>query len=515
MLLATSSPYPNVPEWITSRVDHIPEWLVFLFQFKTYIALFTVAATFVAVATPVYVLLARRLGWVDRPGGRKQHATTTATMGGLVVFAPIFAGAAVALALDNRVGEMLREHRSAIYTLLACTACMIGLGIIDDRFGVRPMVKLLVQLVVAVAAVSLDYRIHAFTLPWLDSVVLPDAVGVILSIVWIVGITNAINLTDGLDGLAAGVCLLAAAVNAVVAVWLENYYMAAMMFLLAGALLGFLRWNFHPARCFLGDTGALALGMFLALCSLRSAQKAHTVVMILIPLFALGYPIFDTLLTIARRSLRGQPLFASDRDHIHHRLLERGATHTGAAIQIYIVSIILCIGCLAAVSANHQALGLAITAVLLIAVFCVRFLGYLEWGGWLTRWRGREDTRLLHLATTLARLRIQRARGDRQLLAALAVFAEEIGCRRITLSRGDAEVHWASAGEDAAAQSNDAFALDFPISDTVHIRLGFATSDPLDGERSRLLDELCRQLGGRIIDPETPGGGQESDHKGP
>ena len=112
MSLATSSPYPNVPEWITSRVDHIPEWLVFLFQFKTYIALFAVAATFVAVATPVYVLLARRLGWVDRPGGRRQHATTTATMGGLVVFAPIFAGAAIALALDNRVGEMLREHRT-------------------------------------------------------------------------------------------------------------------------------------------------------------------------------------------------------------------------------------------------------------------------------------------------------------------------------------------------------------------------------------------------------------------
>lgn len=357
MLIAHATQHPNVPDWVASRVESVPDWLVFLFQFKTYALLFLAAAVAAAVVTPLYILIAHRLDWLDRPGGRKLHDRATATMGGLPVFAVVFAGAAVALFLDNRVGDMLRTNRAAIYALLVCTAAMIALGILDDRVGIRARYKLLVQGVVAIAAVGLGYQVQAVTLPLIGSVEIPLA-GPILSVVWIVGITNAVNLTDGVDGLAAGICFFASAVNAFVAIWLGNYYMAVMMILLAGALLGFLRWNFHPARLFLGDTGSLALGMFLALCSLHSAQKAHTVVMILAPLFALGYPIFDTLLAVARRSFRGQPLFASDSDHIHHRLMSRGASQTVVAIQIYVVSILLCIACLIAVTSNHLAVGL-------------------------------------------------------------------------------------------------------------------------------------------------------------
>ncbi|HWL94315.1 MAG TPA: MraY family glycosyltransferase, partial [Phycisphaerae bacterium] len=312
-----------------------PPWLTFLGQFKSYMILFAAAAAATLMATPLYILIAHRLGWVDRPWGRKRHERATATMGGLVIFGAVFAGAFIALSLDNRVGEMLRERRVEIYTLLACTTCMILLGIIDDRHAIAPRVKLLVQSVVAIAAIALGFRVQAITMPFVDSVPVPALVSYALSLLWIVGITNAVNLTDGLDGLAAGICFLAASVNALVAIWLGNYYMSAMMVLLAGALLGFLRYNFHPARVFLGDTGAMGLGMFLALSSLQSAQKSHTAVLILVPLFALGYPIFDTLLAVARRTLRGQPLFTSDRDHIHHRLLDRGRSPSMAAIQIY------------------------------------------------------------------------------------------------------------------------------------------------------------------------------------
>src|SRR5262249_30309877 len=160
----------------------------------------------------------------------------------------------------NRVGQMLREHLRYIYALLACTSAIVGLGVVDDRVPIRPKFKLLVQTVVAIAAILLGYRVEAVTLPVAGSLHLP-VVGILISLAWIVGITNAINLTDGLDGLAAGIGFLAAGMNALVAIWLGNYYMAVMMVLLAGALLGFLRWNFHPARVFLGDTGAMGLGM--------------------------------------------------------------------------------------------------------------------------------------------------------------------------------------------------------------------------------------------------------------
>jgi len=505
--VALATRYLNVPDWIVSRVDGLPDWIVFLFQFKTYAALFISAAVATAIATPIFILLARRLDWMDRPLGRKRHAAATPTMGGLVIFAVVFIGAAVAMRLPNRVGEMLEEHSRSIYALLVCTACMLGLGIVDDRAGVRPRVKLLVQTVVAVAAIALGYRVEAITLPWVDSVVLPDAVGAVLSLLWIVGITNAINLADGLDGLAAGICFLASAVNAVVAVWLGNYYMAVMMLLLAGSLLGFLRWNFHPARVFLGDTGSLPTGMYLALCSLHSAQKAHTVVLILVPLFALGYPIFDTLLAVARRMFRGQPLFASDRDHIHHRLLDHGASHSAATIQIYVASILLCGVCLAAVAANHLALGLAITAILAMTVFSARFLGYLEWGGWITRWRGRSQTRLLHAAANLARLKIQQAGNPQQLLDGLGVFVAEIGCRHLAFTTGDPPAEWHGAASDAAPN----YAMDMPLTDGAAITLVFDRADTIDVAQSQLLEELCAEAGERLL-ALNPSDSDADDH---
>jgi len=505
-----------------------PDWLVYFGQFKTYYILLIAAAVVTAVVTPAYILVAQRLGWVDRPYGRKQHERATATMGGLIVFATVFAGAIVAMNLDNLVGQILREKARSIYGLIACTSCMILLGMIDDRHAVRPRVKLLVQAVVAMAAILLGFRIEAVTLPWYDSVVLPAGFGVVLSLLWIVGVTNAINLSDGLDGLAAGICLLASTVNAVVAVYLGNHYMTVMMVLLAGALVGFLRYNFHPARVFLGDTGSLALGMYLALASLHSAQKAHTVVLILIPLFALGYPIFDTLLAVARRMVRGQPLFASDRDHIHHRLLRRGGTPSKAAMLIYAASFLVSLLCIAAMTANYFALGVGVTGVLVMVLFSARVLGYLEWGGWLARWSGREETKVLHAAAHLARLKIQQARSSQQLVQALSVIASEIGCRRIVLFLGNDQASWsaapdeartdaatvrtemaaapadpdaarADAGEAAATRSPDDFRwYELSLEDGGHIRFAFPSEAALDAEKQCLVEELARLAADRL-----------------
>lgn len=493
---------PTHPGWIIAQAaapieSGFPDWIAYFFQFKSYAALFVCGAIGTAVLTPMYIVVAQRLGWVDEPGGRKRHSRATATMGGLVVFGVVFAGAMVAMRLDNLVGEMLRTRSRYVWGIIACTAAMILLGIIDDRHGVRPKVKFLVQMVVAVAAVLLGFRVEAVTLPGYDSLALPAVVGVLLSLVWIVGVTNAINLTDGLDGLAAGVCLLASLVNAVVAVWLGNHYMSVMMILLAGALTGFLRWNFHPARVFLGDTGSLALGMFLALASLHGAQKAHTAVMILVPLFALGYPIFDTLLAVARRIWRGQPLFASDRDHIHHRLLDRGRSPTAAAVQIYIASVLVSLVCIAAMTANHFVVGLIVVGALVMALVSARVLGYMEWGGWARHWSGRQETKILHAAAELARLKIGQGRSREAILRGWAVFAAEIGCTKMQLRVDGSSVEWQGEPVEASTGSSPV-EVELRFDERSAARLTLSGDITADAEKRQMIEELCGRVAERV-----------------
>src|SRR5205085_5478121 len=157
-----------------------------------------------------------------------------------------------------------------------------------------------------------------------------------------------------------------------------------------------------------------------------------------VPLCALGYPIFDMLLAVARRTLRGQPVWTSDRDHIHHRLLARGHSPSQAAAIIYAVSVLLVIGGVLAMSANHLAVGLAIVAVLGLAIFSVRVLGYIEWGGW----RERDETKILHAAGTLAGLKLRTAASAEDVLAGFAIVGAEAGFSVIRLVDGAAVVEW-------------------------------------------------------------------------
>jgi UDP-GlcNAc:undecaprenyl-phosphate GlcNAc-1-phosphate transferase len=463
-----------------------PEWLAAILRHKTYAALFVGSAVLTFVLTPAYVAAARRLGWLDRPGGRKQHDEPTPTMGGLVVLFVAFVGIAAAMSMGNRVSQMLYAHRDHVLGAAACTVVMMLVGVVDDRRGLSPRIKLLAQTVLALAAFLLGFQVSAVTVPGLGSVAL-GPFSLPLSVLWIVGITNAINLTDGLDGLAAGVCLLAAATNAAVAIYLQNYYMAVMMTLLAGALLGFLRWNFHPARVFLGDTGSMGLGMYLALCSLYSAQKSPTIVMILVPLCALGYPIFDTLAAVARRTLRGQPLFASDRDHIHHRLVSAGVAPRGAALRIYAASVVLVGICILLSSANHLAIGLGLAAALALAMFSVRVLGYMEWGDWNEQFRGRQETKRVHAAAALARMKLATAAGPAELVEALGVLAAEIGATAIEIDWNDETHRWDHCRRDAAGALH---VVEF-CAGALAGRL--ETSAPeLAARDSALWDEICR-----------------------
>lgn len=477
------------------------ELLYALLRHKSYFALFAAAMLATLLLTPAYIHLARRRGWVEQPGGRRQHPEATPTMGGLVVLAVVFAGVAVALSLGNRVAEMLREHANYIVGALACTAAMTLVGIVDDRVGLRAKTKLLVQVVLGFAAFLVGFRIGQVTVPWLGSVSL-GALALPATILWVATITNAINLSDGLDGLAAGIGFLASATNAFVAVYLQNYYMAVMMVLLAGALLGFLRWNFHPARVFLGNAGSNGLGMFLALCSLHAAQKAPTAVMILVPLCALGYPIFDLLLTVARRMIAGQPMFASDRQHIHHRLLERGYGASGAALRIYAASVALIGLCILLSSMNHFFVGLGLAATVVLAVFSTRVLGYLEWGGWAALSQEREQTRVLHAAAELARLKLSAARRCDEVLEALAVLGAEIGVVTLEVEQGDEVYRWQRPGRRGADGAREE-PLVLGLCAARMERISAAGGDP---RGDQLWEEACRLAGERLAAWAVPSG---------
>jgi UDP-GlcNAc:undecaprenyl-phosphate GlcNAc-1-phosphate transferase len=253
------------------------------------------------------------------------------------------------------------------------------LGALDDAWGVRPAVKLLVEAAVAVGMYVAGYRINAIGNPFGGPIQL-GWLGLPVTVFWFLGCMNAINLMDGLDGLAAGVVVFASATLFMTGLLFQNYPAALFAVVLAGSTVGFLILNFPPASLFLGDSGSLLLGFLVACVGMLGAQKSHTVMALLIPVIALGLPIMDTSLAILRRWSKALPVSASDRQHIHHKLLEMGLGHRKAVLAMYGGCLILAAAALLMTAANSlQAAGLLI-AIALVTFAAVRFLGRHELG---------------------------------------------------------------------------------------------------------------------------------------
>lgn len=268
--------------------------------------------------TPAVARLALRLGCVDEPGGRRLHAAATPRMGGLAIAAGVGAGM---LASIWAPGAWSVGTRPMAAVFLASTG-MLALGLADDLFQVSPARKLLVQTALAILCWVGGVRILGAGVFTSETVALPPAVAFLVTVGWIVGVTNAINLLDGLDGLAPGVVAIVA--STMVAVGLTNnagnVFLAVSCASLAAACLGFLVHNTPPARIFMGDTGSLFLGFLVANVSLLSSHKTAAATGLAIPLVALGVPVADTLIAFARRIAMGRSPFVGDRLHLHHVL---------------------------------------------------------------------------------------------------------------------------------------------------------------------------------------------------
>jgi len=284
-----------------------------------------VALVVVVLLTPAVGGMARMLGAVDAPGGRRLNRSPVPRLGGLALFLGIFVPALAFLHLGH-------ETRG----LLLGAAVAVTVGAVDDFRGLRWFEKLGGQLLAASIPVGFGVWVDRFTFPIVGVHALPSWVGMPLTVIWIVAIMNMVNFLDGLDGLAAGVAAIAGATFAVIALSLGKPDAAVLSAIVLGASLGFLRHNFYPARIFMGDSGALLLGFVLATVSVQGLLKTAATVALFFPLLVLAVPIVDTTFVVARRLKHGERVFEGDQAHLHHRFLRRGFTQPRAAMTIWL-----------------------------------------------------------------------------------------------------------------------------------------------------------------------------------
>ncbi len=324
---------------------------------------------------------ATRRGWVSKPqDGRHLHETPLPRLGGAAIFLAFSVTLGLWLALSSVFPRLVSGTDPATLLRIYLPACLIFcLGIYDDLRGAGPYTKFGVQAIAAgmlfvggMRILNLPLLFGVHTLPWF--VDLPATV------LWVVAVTNAFNLIDGLDGLAAGSALFSTIVFFVVALVNQSWLGALISITLAGAILGFLRFNFNPATIFLGDSGSLFIGFMLSALALAGAQKAPTFVAVAIPVVSFGLPILETSLSILRRLISGRPIFTADREHIHHKLLQMGLSHREVVIVLYAVSAVFAMLSLFLLWPTGSSLGLVLAVVGTGIWMGVQHLNYLEFG---------------------------------------------------------------------------------------------------------------------------------------
>lgn len=303
---------------------------------RSYVILFSTSLVFAFLITPFVRRKAMAWGAVDIPDSyRRIHKRPTPRLGGVAIYFAFVLTLLCVPLLRNVISAQFIENLPQLIALLAPATLIFLFGIYDDFRGSSATLKLTVQVLAATVIYALGFRVSSISLPFGGGWELPVWLGFIITALWIVGITNAFNLIDGIDGLAAGASIFALLSILFFSIVQSNTEISVIAVVLVGAVIGFLRYNFNPATIFLGDSGSLFLGFMAAVLSLAGSQKGSTIVAIAIPLVSFGLPITEAALSLARRFLSGQPLLQGDRGHIHHMLLRRGLNQRQAVILLY------------------------------------------------------------------------------------------------------------------------------------------------------------------------------------
>ena len=329
--------------------------------------------------TPVARHMAVRFGMVDSAGVsfRKIHANDIPRVGGIAIVLGFLAPVLGLFVYQTGTGQIWLANLSRAIGLLLGAGIIALLGLYDDLYGASPKIKLPFQFVAAAVAIALGTVVTRIGLPFFGVVEL-GWLAIPLTFMWIVGVTNAVNLIDGLDGLASGIALIGLVPFTVVAVVNQDYVLALMTMTLGGAVAGFLVFNYHPAKIFMGDTGSMFLGFVLAVVAVQTSQKTTGLAAALVPLLSLGLPIMDTLVAIIRRMWLGQHPFAGDKQHIHHRLMRLGLSHRRAVFAMWGLAGLLALFGL--VSSFNQGFltGLVVLLSGVVAGITLRSIGFLK-----------------------------------------------------------------------------------------------------------------------------------------
>jgi UDP-N-acetylmuramyl pentapeptide phosphotransferase/UDP-N-acetylglucosamine-1-phosphate transferase len=345
----------------------------------TYLSVYLGSAVLALVITPILIKLAHRIQAVDRPGVRTVHTQPMPRIGGVAIFLSAMFLFAAVLCLDNVIGEAFRSMKPQLVTLFCSASFVFLIGLVDDLRGLPARFKLMAELLAGGSLCLAGVCIFSvgITRQWTLSL---GFLSWPITLLWIVGVTNAVNLSDGLDGLAAGVSAVACAVIAVFAIYDGNLVMAVLMLALLGSLSGFLFFNFNPAKIFMGDCGSLFVGFTVASASVLCTTKSAALVGLALPVLALGIPIFDTLLTIVRRFLERRSIFAPDRRHFHHRLMELGLRQRHVVISIYAMTLLSAGLGLFMMVTREAASIIVFLCILLLLLLVFRVVGSLRLG---------------------------------------------------------------------------------------------------------------------------------------
>ena len=342
-----------------------------------------IAALITNLVVPVVTRIARATRAMDYPGGRKDHHGAIPRMGGIAIAAGISVGAGV-VALIYWDGHGAAVEFPELIAMVLGTALVFLVGTIDDVIGVSPLKRFLVEAVAAWIVVSAGWSFDSVGLPLVGPLEL-GSFGPVVSILWIVGVTNAINLLDGLDGLAGGVVLIISASFMAYSAIQGNYFTTLLMAAIVGSCMGFLRHNWAPAKIFMGDGGSLTLGFLLGSITVHASLKATGAVAILVPILALGVPVIDTLLVMVMRFLQSRRrgpvervlrVFRGDRQHLHH-LLEPLTRRRRAVVRwVYAMVLVSCSMALMVALTKSSEFGWLLVLIELVAIAIVRQLGW-------------------------------------------------------------------------------------------------------------------------------------------
>ncbi|GAA6816512.1 MraY family glycosyltransferase [Staphylococcus lloydii] len=317
------------------------------------------------ILTPIIIKISQKMDIVDKPNYRKVHTKPISVLGGTVILFSFLLGIWLGHPIETEVKP-----------LVIGSVLIYLVGLIDDIYDLKPIIKLIGQIVAALVVVYYGVTIDFISLP-IGPTIHFGILGVPITVIWIVAITNAINLIDGLDGLASGVSAIALATIGFIAILQANIFIIMICSVLIGALLGFLCFNFHPAKIFLGDSGALLIGFIVGFLSLLGFKNI-TFVSLFFPIVILAVPFIDTLFAMIRRVKKGQHIMQADKSHLHHKLLDLGYSHRQTVVLIYSIAILFSLSSIILYLSQSWGVIMMLILIIITIELIVEFTGLID-----------------------------------------------------------------------------------------------------------------------------------------